>query len=1370
MKNLLFALLTIISISAFSQGSLPLPYPYQNVGVPPGPVDFYYRKTVKSPYANTPYTSLTQAKSILKPSVRYTGMTFFVMSSTDTTEYWMRRDTTWVHVEKKLTGSSGGSGWALSGTTNLTGDALVTSANDVALEQVVGSGYSTKMTISETASQVGDLGFNANFTAPSGPFGSANNNLYLDKYGVTLKASGSSQTITLDASGSTNPIIGINGAVTLSFSPPIADTTGFILGRRTSDGKLIRIHKSSLGGGGGGLTSITDDPFHYPANGDTNDQFGGKTSGNLKSIFGAYTLPVISVTNKLVIDGNSNGYGSLLADTSKRYGSVMRSILGSANYGYRNFSVPGETTLQMTARQSTTNAAFDAGKTHNYLMAFEIENDAFINTSTTYTNLYNHMATWYTAAKAAGFYTIALTAPTRAYYGQTLSTMLSVNNKILKADSLLRATTTSYDTLLDIFKLPRLSNNRASVGYTYEDTHIQPSGHDDIAHAGVSIIRKKLGQQDYTPPHFASWDGNTAGKSMIFGAKDFYPIGFITDGKVRAEVQTNGTFAINGNISPPDATNDARYRFGVSQNQAIGLMVTPGLTAKYTSDILSALTIQPAFFDVNGKTGVLCDMLRLNKYKSNGYGINVLRIDSAGRMTHTPSFTASGSTDYASAFGSVVTGPSSGNYTQNSFNGTYKFNANSQNHIFYDFAPNLIRGSFTSPAEIVLNVNSGSGATSSDIAIKVNAAEGVGVDLSNHGGTTTAVNIISSSSGTGILSLMTDPSARAGIFFKTSGTTDVNIIRTQSSSNASGLLDLQSFERTSNSQVSGTGISNHILLKSNADNGVRAVQEDYFWKDNVDGSENASVRWNVVTRGTLSEAMRLETGKLSIGTGSPAALLDIKPGGSAAGSAPLKLNYNSITTTGASGTGTVSTITFASQPKIPFEVGGTVTISGVTPSGYNGTYTVTAATLIAVSYANTTTGSQTVAGIAETGMLTTPEAGAIERDKNHIYFTDASATRFQLDQQSGGGGSGTVTTVTGSAPIVITSTPTTTPNVTISDAVANGSGKGAATFEAADFNSSAGDISIDYTNAQKATGSVPGFLTAADWTTFNGKQATLVSGTNIKTINSTSLLGSGDITISGGGITNSAANTELMQSDGTNAVSSKIFATSAGNITLGDGTTTGPYSISAASTSALVLNGISSVTLGSDNINLGTSTSSTVAVVARGGTNVNLTFSSKGTGNIRFPQFAGNGAGFMAIDNSGNSSWSNTLPSATTATTQTAGDNSTKVATTAYVDGLTLPAADATHDGYLTSSNFNLFSSKKTYYTGSFSGAGTATTTFTVTIGTTQANTSYHVVASPTSALSAAVFYINNKTTTTFDVVYLAGLTGTISFDWIVTP
>jgi hypothetical protein len=36
-------------------------------------------------------------------------------------------------------------------------------------------------------------------------------------------------------------------------------------------------------------------------------------------------------------------------------------------------------------------------------------------------------------------------------------------------------------------------------------------------------------------------------------------------------------------------------------------------------------------------------------------------------------------------------------------------------------------------------------------------------------------------------------------------------------------------------------------------------------------------------------------------------------------------------------------------------------------------------------------------------------------------------------------------------------------------------------------------------------------LTSADWTTFNSKQAALVSGTNIKTVNGSTLLGSGNV-------------------------------------------------------------------------------------------------------------------------------------------------------------------------------------------------------------------------------------------------------------------
>lgn len=44
------------------------------------------------------------------------------------------------------------------------------------------------------------------------------------------------------------------------------------------------------------------------------------------------------------------------------------------------------------------------------------------------------------------------------------------------------------------------------------------------------------------------------------------------------------------------------------------------------------------------------------------------------------------------------------------------------------------------------------------------------------------------------------------------------------------------------------------------------------------------------------------------------------------------------------------------------------------------------------------------------------------------------------------------------------------------------------------------------------------FVTASDKTTWNGKQDALVSGTNIKTINNESILGSGNITIQGGDV------------------------------------------------------------------------------------------------------------------------------------------------------------------------------------------------------------------------------------------------------------
>ena len=88
----------------------------------------------------------------------------------------------------------------------------------------------------------------------------------------------------------------------------------------------------------------------------------------------------------------------------------------------------------------------------------------------------------------------------------------------------------------------------------------------------------------------------------------------------------------------------------------------------------------------------------------------------------------------------------------------------------------------------------------------------------------------------------------------------------------------------------------------------------------------------------------------------------------------------------------------------------------------------------------------------------------------------------------GGGGSGTVTSVS-----IATGTSGTNVNAT-----------GTVT--------TAGTLTV---NIPVASATNTGKLSNTDWSTFNGKQAALVSGTNIKTINGSSVLGSGNLVVSG---------------------------------------------------------------------------------------------------------------------------------------------------------------------------------------------------------------------------------------------------------------
>lgn len=76
---------------------------------------------------------------------------------------------------------------------------------------------------------------------------------------------------------------------------------------------------------------------------------------------------------------------------------------------------------------------------------------------------------------------------------------------------------------------------------------------------------------------------------------------------------------------------------------------------------------------------------------------------------------------------------------------------------------------------------------------------------------------------------------------------------------------------------------------------------------------------------------------------------------------PGALTLTGQPTTGCSGTGTVATVAYSGGGTVA-TIGSTIQVSGVTPAGFNGTWTVTAATPGSVSFASTAVGPQTVAG------------------------------------------------------------------------------------------------------------------------------------------------------------------------------------------------------------------------------------------------------------------------------------------------------------------------------------------------------------------------------------------------------------------------
>ena len=97
--------------------------------------------------------------------------------------------------------------------------------------------------------------------------------------------------------------------------------------------------------------------------------------------------------------------------------------------------------------------------------------------------------------------------------------------------------------------------------------------------------------------------------------------------------------------------------------------------------------------------------------------------------------------------------------------------------------------------------------------------------------------------------------------------------------------------------------------------------------------------------------------------------------------------------------------------------------------------------------------------------------------------------------------------------------------IKIETASAGGGGGGSGTVTSVALNTGTAGTDVNRTgspittsgtiviNIPVASATNTGKLSNTDWSTFNGKQAALVSGTNIKTVNSNSLLGAGDISV-----------------------------------------------------------------------------------------------------------------------------------------------------------------------------------------------------------------------------------------------------------------
>jgi len=241
--------------------------------------------------------------------------------------------------------------------------------------------------------------------------------------------------------------------------------------------------------------------------------------------------------------------------------------------------------------------------------------------------------------------------------------------------------------------------------------------------------------------------------------------------------------------------------------------------------------------------------------------------------------------------------------------------------------------------------------------------------------------------------------------------------------------------------------------------------------------------------------------------------------------------------------GQVLTSGGAGAPTWATDGGGTVTsVSVVSANGLAGTV-ATATTTPAITLSTTVTGLLKGNGTAISAAVSGTDYAPATSGSSILYgngaggfsnVTIGTGVAFSAGTLSATGSGGTVTSVaaltlgtTGTDLSSTVANGTTTPVITLQVPTASATNRGA--LSAADwstFNSKGSGTVTSVTGTAPvvssggatpaismaaATTSVNGYLTSTNWTTFNNKQAALVSGTNLKTVNGTTLLGAGDL-------------------------------------------------------------------------------------------------------------------------------------------------------------------------------------------------------------------------------------------------------------------